>query len=148
MTLAVARRDQGSRNIWPGFVDALATLLLVLIFMLLIFVLAQVYLNEALLGRDQALERLNRQVDELAELLSLERETATVHLDRLEFLRELLPHFPAERIEAAAIEVDRAFSHLARNVNTNLVLAGLWRLLRAPGHPVRDLVAGKDLRDW
>ncbi len=90
MTLAVARRDQGSRNIWPGFVDALATLLLVLIFMLLIFVLAQVYLNEALLGRDQALERLNRQVDELAELLSLEREsTADLRLSVTQLSAEL-----------------------------------------------------------
>ena len=62
-----------SINIWPGFVDALATLLLVIIFVLMVFMVAQYYLTTALTGRDQALERLNREVNELAELLALER---------------------------------------------------------------------------
>ena len=64
----------GGPNIWPGFVDALATLLLVLIFLLVVFVLAQVLLSQAISGKDEALERLNRQVAELAELLDLERD--------------------------------------------------------------------------
>ena len=61
-------------NIWPGFVDALATLLLVIIFLLVVFVLAQVLLTQAISGKDEALERLNRQVNELADLLDLERQ--------------------------------------------------------------------------
>ena len=72
--MALSRR--GSNNaldIWPGFVDALATLLMVIIFLLMIFVVAQFFLNDAIVGRDQALERLNQQVEELADLLSLER---------------------------------------------------------------------------
>ena len=72
--MALSRR--GSTNaldIWPGFVDALATLLMVIIFLLMIFVVAQFFLNDAIVGRDQALERLNQQVEELADLLSLER---------------------------------------------------------------------------
>ncbi|NQV84902.1 MAG: peptidoglycan -binding protein, partial [Rhodospirillales bacterium] len=60
-------------NIWPGFVDALATLLMVIIFLLMIFVLAQFFLGQALSGRDQALSKLQDRVGELAELLSLER---------------------------------------------------------------------------
>jgi chemotaxis protein MotB len=54
-------------------VDALATLLMVIIFLLMIFVVAQFFLNDAIVGRDQALERLNQQVEELADLLALER---------------------------------------------------------------------------
>lgn len=68
----IGRRDR-SPNIWPGFVDALATLLLVIIFLLLIFVLAQFFLGQALSGRDSALDRLRGQVTELADLLALER---------------------------------------------------------------------------
>ncbi|MCS5606944.1 MAG: peptidoglycan -binding protein [Alphaproteobacteria bacterium] len=72
----VRRRDStaGAANIWPGFVDALATLLLVIIFLLVVFVLAQVLLTQAISGKDEALDRLNRQVAELAELLNLERQ--------------------------------------------------------------------------
>jgi chemotaxis protein MotB len=69
------RRGGGRRsvNIWPGFVDALATLLLVVIFVLLVFIVAQFYLSNALSGRDQALARLESEVAELSELLALER---------------------------------------------------------------------------
>ena len=70
---AIARRRQRDTNIWPGFVDALATLLMVVMFLLMVFVLAQFFLGQALSGRDQALSRLQNQVSELAELLSLER---------------------------------------------------------------------------
>jgi len=71
--VAIARRQQRATNIWPGFVDALATLLMVVMFLLMIFVLAQFFLGHALSGRDQALVRLQNQVSELAELLSLEQ---------------------------------------------------------------------------
>ena len=70
---ALARRAQRSTNIWPGFVDALATLLMVIMFLVMVFVLAQFFLNEALSGRDAALRKLEIQISELAELLGLER---------------------------------------------------------------------------
>lgn len=70
---ALARRNARTINTWPGFVDALAALLMVVIFLLLIFVLAQFFLNEALTGRDEALERLKTEVLELTDLLGLER---------------------------------------------------------------------------
>lgn len=73
---ARARRSQRSTNIWPGFVDALATLLMVVIFLLMVFVLAQFSLNDALSGRDEALGKLNNQISELAEVLALERKTS------------------------------------------------------------------------
>ena len=73
MALA-SRRSQRDINIWPGFVDALTTLLLALVFLLTLFVLAQFFLGEALLGRDNALRRLQGDMGDLAELLSLERK--------------------------------------------------------------------------
>jgi chemotaxis protein MotB len=73
------RRRRSSLDIWPGFVDALSALLIIVIFLLMVFTLAQFFLSEMLSGRNQALERLNRQVAELGEMLSLER-TANVRL--------------------------------------------------------------------
>ncbi len=64
-------------NIWPGFVDGLATLLLVVIFVLMVFVVAQYILTTVLTGKDQALTRLERQVSELADILALERAAGT-----------------------------------------------------------------------
>ncbi len=72
-------RYNRSRNVsadyWPGFVDALATLLLVIIFLLTVFMFSQFYLRTALTGRDEALARLESQIAELSSLLSLERQT-------------------------------------------------------------------------
>jgi chemotaxis protein MotB len=64
-------------DIWPGFVDALASVLIVFIFMLLVFVLAQFYATWELAGREATISRLERSIDELARTLSLERERGT-----------------------------------------------------------------------
>jgi chemotaxis protein MotB len=77
MSVSSRRRFRTGFDIWPGFVDALSTLLLVIIFLLSVFVLAQFFLGQALSGRDQALIRLRAQVAELSNLLSLEREANT-----------------------------------------------------------------------
>lgn len=71
---SLSRRDHRSSLIWPGFVDALATLLLVVIFLLMIFVLAQFFLGQALSGRDQALSQLENDLSELSQVLALSRE--------------------------------------------------------------------------
>lgn len=73
--MARARRPSALEP-WPGYVDALSTLLMVTIFVLLVFALAQGFLSSALSTRDAALERLNRQAAELAEMLALERTGA------------------------------------------------------------------------
>ncbi|QDZ11421.1 peptidoglycan -binding protein [Devosia ginsengisoli] len=72
MAFARARRRQEA-NYWPGFVDALSSLLLVIIFMLSLFMLTQFFLGREIQGRDSALARLNSQIAELTDLLQLER---------------------------------------------------------------------------
>src|SRR6185295_17182373 len=62
---------------WPGYVDALTTLLLVFIFVLTVFVLSQYVLTNALAGRDEQLGKLNQRIVELSEQLGLERQSAT-----------------------------------------------------------------------
>jgi len=64
-------------DIWPGFVDAISAMLIIVIFLLMVFTLAQSFLSELLSGRNEALDRLNRQVAELADMLSLERQSNT-----------------------------------------------------------------------
>jgi chemotaxis protein MotB len=73
MAIAPRQSRRSSIDIWPGFVDALAQLLMVIIFILLVFTVGQFYLGAALSGRDQALERLQQQINELADLLAIER---------------------------------------------------------------------------
>ncbi len=76
MSSSYSSRSRPGFDIWPGFVDALATLLMVIIFVLLVFVLSQFYLSAALSGRDETLSRLNRQLSELSQMLSIEKETS------------------------------------------------------------------------
>ena len=72
---------------WPGFVDALSSLLMVIIFVLMIFVLSQFFLSQKINGQDEALVKLKSNLIELSELLSIERQsntTLTSHLSILE----------------------------------------------------------------
>ncbi|MBV9521638.1 MAG: peptidoglycan -binding protein, partial [Alphaproteobacteria bacterium] len=72
--VSIARRSRRSElNIWPAFVDALGQLVIAIIFLLLIFTVAQFLTTDALSGRDQALQRLTQQINELTDLLSLEK---------------------------------------------------------------------------
>jgi chemotaxis protein MotB len=67
------RRQHNGLDAWPGYVDALSTLLMVTIFVLLVFVLAQGLLSVTLTGKDRALERLNQEIAQLTDMLSLEK---------------------------------------------------------------------------
>ena len=62
---------------WPGFVDALSSLLMVIIFVLMIFVLSQFFLSQKMNGQDEALVKLKTNLIELSELLSIERNATT-----------------------------------------------------------------------
>ncbi len=69
-----ARRARRTVDIWPGWVDALSTLLIIIIFVLLVFVVGQFYLGQALTGRDNALAALNKQVAQIGDMLNIERK--------------------------------------------------------------------------
>ena len=75
MALGTRRSRRSSIDIWPGFVDALAQLLMVIIFVLLVFTAGQFLLSDALSGRDKALAQLQQQVNELSDLLAVEKRT-------------------------------------------------------------------------
>src|SRR6266849_236719 len=96
MALARARRD-GGMNYWPGFVDALSTLILGIVFVLTVFVLVQFYLTQEVTGKDTALSRLNAQIAQLSELLSLEK-TGKLNLEeQLAQIRSSLAAAEGER---------------------------------------------------
>jgi len=71
--MALARRRIESVNYWPGFVDALSTMLLVIIFLLSVFMLAQFFVSREVSSKDTALSKLNQQIEELTSLLAMER---------------------------------------------------------------------------
>ena len=71
---------------WPGFVDALSSLLILIIFVLMIFVLSQFFLSQKMSGQDEALVELRRNLAEIGELLSLERDTTTELTSQLSVL--------------------------------------------------------------
>ncbi len=73
MSLYSRRQRRSTINIWPGFVDALTQLVMVIIFVLLVFTVGQFYLSGALSNRDAALVRLTQQLNQLSDMLSLEK---------------------------------------------------------------------------
>jgi chemotaxis protein MotB len=98
--MAIAPRNsrrQGSIDIWPGFVDALSQLLMVIIFILLVFTAGQFYLSAALSGRDTALHKLQHQIDALAEMLALEQNKNTELQQHSSLLSAQLQNAEAER---------------------------------------------------
>src|SRR5215471_3065798 len=72
MALARTRRESGF-NYWPGFVDALSTLVLSIVFLLSVFLVVQFFLSQEVTGKDKALEELNAKIAQLNELLSVEK---------------------------------------------------------------------------
>ena len=110
---AISRRSSARAiNIWPGFVDALSALLMVVIFMLMVFMVAQFYLSNILSGQDEMLDRLNRQLSELDQLLDIERaenadlqaRIAVISAD----LQQALGERDGARDEIAALERENA----------------------------------------
>src|ERR1700744_4205855 len=73
MALARSRRSEAGFNYWPGFVDALSTLVLSVVFLLSVFLVVQFFLSQEVTGKDKALEELNAKIAQLNDLLSLEK---------------------------------------------------------------------------
>src|SRR6187401_3671443 len=96
MALSRARRDRGV-DYWPGFVDALSTLILGIIFLLTVFVVVQFVLSQEVTGKDTALQRLSAQLLQLTEMLSLEKVGKANLEDTLASLRANLALAENER---------------------------------------------------
>lgn len=97
MALARNRRSQRAVDYWPGFVDALSTLLLAIMFLLCVFVLAQFFLSREITGKDEVLNRLTSQVNELTQLLALEKSGKQDLEDTLVNLQASLAESEGER---------------------------------------------------
>jgi chemotaxis protein MotB len=97
MALARARRGGEGLNYWPGFVDALSTLILGIVFLLTVFVVVQFFLSQEVTGKDTALQRLNAQIAQLTDLLSLEKTGRTSLEETLAQLRASLSAAEGER---------------------------------------------------
>src|SRR3954470_17449599 len=96
MAIARARRDSGL-NYWPGFVDALSTLVLGIIFLLTVFMVVQFYLTQEVTGKDTVLSRLNAQLAQLTELLSLEKTGKLSLEEEIASMRSSLMAIETER---------------------------------------------------
>jgi chemotaxis protein MotB len=116
MALARRSRDLGM-NYWPGFVDALSTLLLGIIFLLTVFVVVQFYLTQEMTGKDTALNRLNAQIAQLTELLSLEKTGKLSVEEELAQLNSNLVAAQNERDRYKGLYEGAGSSSLEGNVN-------------------------------
>lgn len=135
----LSRRRQRALDIWPGFVDALATLLIIIIFVLLVFVLAQFFLGQALSGRDEALDRLSRRLADMADMLALERQTN-------EELRLSLSQLSGQLQEANG-RIDNLSGRLREAEETDFENDRLRDRLAAVAKLEQDVAALKALRD-
>src|ERR1700750_576087 len=97
MALARARRNESGFNYWPGFVDALSTLVLSIVFLLSVFLVVQFFLSQEVTGKDKALEQLNAKIAQLNDLLSLEKLSKLNLDDQVSQLRAGLASTEAER---------------------------------------------------
>ncbi|SPZ46965.1 Putative flagellar motor protein MotB [Agrobacterium tumefaciens] len=105
MALARNRRRDRGVDYWPGFVDALSTLLMAIMFLLTVFVLAQFVLSREITGKDEVLTRLNSQIAELTELLAMEKGNkqdiedalASLPIDARSFRKRAFPTAGASR---------------------------------------------------
>ena len=166
--MPLARRARMRQvDYWPGFVDALSTMLLVIIFLLSVFMLAQFFLAREVTGKDTVLTKLNRQIDELTSLLALERagkqtaqsdlaaltetlETANKEKGRLQGLidaknAEATGAGGAAATATAALEAEKKLStKAASQVDVlNQQIAALRRQLAA----IEDALAASESRD-
>ena len=111
-TRSLRNRLADSTNIWPGFVDVLATLLIVIIFVLMVFTVSQIYLSDAISGRDKALQDLRTQINELSKILVIETQDKEAALSTLseteKQLEETQLNLQSEQLLSEQLQTDVA----------------------------------------
>jgi chemotaxis protein MotB len=133
MALSRGRGRRSSIDIWPGFVDALAQLLMVIIFILLVFTVGQFYLSDALNGRDEALKQLQQKISALADELALEKQTSETLRGNSTVL--------AAQLKAAQDERDALNTKLAAASQASTELAAEQQTSQAAKAQVEELTA-------
>ncbi|MFV8835100.1 peptidoglycan -binding protein [Aquisalimonas sp.] len=141
------RRNRNGVNIWPGYVDVLATLLLLFVFVLSLFMVAQYYLTDTLAGREAALARLEAEIADLGDELAMERELReeleadlVVSIAEREALREALGDAQT-RVAGLEDELADAEATMAADAETRERQAAEIASLQ------QDLMALRTLRD-
>lgn len=109
----LASRRRRSIDFWPGFVDALSSLLMVLVFVLMIFTIGQFVLSDALSGRDKALAALNLELAQLAKTLSMEKEAKLKAESSIQELSASLASTSGER-DALRLNLDSTSASLTQ----------------------------------
>ena len=111
-TRSLRNRLADSTNIWPGFVDVLATLLIVIIFVLMVFTVSQIYLSDAISGRDKALQDLRTQINELSKILVIEtqdkEEALSSLLEKEKQLEDTQSNLQSEQSLSEQLQIDVA----------------------------------------
>ena len=115
-----SRRGADYGEFWPGYVDVLSTLLLVVMFLMSIFMLAQYFASQEASGKDSALRRLTRQIAELTNLLSLEKGRSAASGDELAMLQATLASLRDEnaKLAGSALSGDEKAKVAAGRIST------------------------------
>ena len=132
-------RTRRSADIWPGFVDAISTLLLVLIFLLTIFIASEFLLSKLLSNKDDALEGLNMQIYQLSELLSLEK---TENKDLTSTISKL-----NDKLNNSSITSDLLSMEFSDLKNKNIELNRLLNSLKENTNQIKEENKNLDLKN-
>jgi chemotaxis protein MotB len=132
-------RTRRSADIWPGFVDAISTLLLVLIFLLTIFISSEFLLSKLLSNKDDALEDLNVQIYQLSELLSLEKRE---NKDLTSTISKL-----NDKLNDSSITSDLLSMDFANLKNKNIELNSLLNALKESTSQIKEENKNLDIQN-
>ncbi|WP_374379122.1 peptidoglycan -binding protein [Dongia sp.] len=153
----MARRRQRPMEAWPGYVDVLSTLLMVIVFVLLVFVTSQMFLSLALSGKDDALAKLSAQISEIANMLAMEKKNAEDLKSQLSQMSVELSSSTAERDElknqlnVVIGERDAANKQAALNEDQAKKLAEAYQTIDADRQRITallsDIAALESLKD-
>jgi chemotaxis protein MotB len=119
------RRNRNSVGVWPGYVDAMSALLMVVIFVILIFTLAHFLLSEIVTGQESELVRLQRSLRELTEALGLEQARAESLENQLTEISAVIDALSADktRLETQVTSLTEAAKQDSERIQEQLLLA-------------------------